>query len=181
MPFDTIIEVIIQYCHTSEKAKKIIVILSFECAMIKTLTLHHAILEGLLKSSQRDHSLLPIFQQLDLQNCPVALFCPYIFKIKVNFNDAILKKCSFISGNCLHLLSCMTPKCVWAWLVGWRHPGISSTSPKPPIDINGLENVLLTTFPSKIALTARSVDWGNIVYNFREKKYNDQLEEDWIR
>ena len=58
VPFYTIIEVIIQNCHTTEK-KDIFVETFVNCqyVMIGTLTLRHAILEGLPKSSQRDHSL----------------------------------------------------------------------------------------------------------------------------
>ena len=55
VPFYTIIEVIIQNCHTTEKKMFVEIFVNCQYLMIDTLTLRHAILEGLPKSSQRDH------------------------------------------------------------------------------------------------------------------------------
>ena len=168
VPFYTIIEVIIQNCHATEKKN------------VRWNFCKLSILNDWYTYASSCHSWRPSKVKptgsLTLTNFPAArpsklsgwAFLPLYLQKKNKWILMIhfLKDC----GNCLHLLSCMTPKCIWAWLVGWWHSGISSTSPKPPVDIDGLENVLLTTFSSKIALAARCIDWGNVVYYFWEMK-----------
>ena len=63
----------------------------------------------------------------------------------------------------MNILSSRAPEGVRAGSVGWWHSCISSSGPKPPVDIDGLEDLLLATFSPEVAFSSRSVNGRDIV------------------
>jgi len=64
----------------------------------------------------------------------------------------------------IYSLSGGAPESALVWLVcGWN-PLVSRTSPKPPVDVNGLKDLLLTALALKVALPSARVDGSDVIY-----------------
>ena len=70
-----------------------------------------------------------------------------------------------IAKNCgkSHLLSSSRPMGIRGRLVRPGNSGVSGSSPKPAVDVNGLQMLGVTALALEVALAARGVDGAHVV------------------
>lgn len=78
----------------------------------------------------------------------------------------------------VHSLPNRTPKRFSFLLVRGRNSGIGSPSPKPSVDIDGLQVFGIATFALEVALATGGIDGADVIWREEQKKRNADHEKE---